>query len=170
MVSMREKDWELGVDVKAEAERARSFDWKDDQPQLVHFALWSESRPRTAVEGRLARSGSTSSSRTAKGRSKRRSSSSGDSGYTLTTTTTTHSADETTPAPSTSYLPPDSRVSVGEVLDADREVCVKVLVGRREQARNCRHCERGLVLVSFRVSRIRIRRWERAWQKWGVRR
>ncbi|EST07994.1 Protein-tyrosine phosphatase, active site [Kalmanozyma brasiliensis GHG001] len=102
-----------GVCVKAEAERARTFEWHDDGRQLNHFALWSESRARTANENGWRYTFEPPPSERKQ---------SADSGY--------HSqqSDDTTPPSSTSYLP--QGVDVGDVLDADREVCVKVLVGR----------------------------------------
>ncbi|KAJ1033885.1 hypothetical protein NDA16_000093 [Ustilago loliicola] len=94
-----------GIQVAAEAERARAFDWRDDQPQLKYFSLMGE------TSGIFTRAPSSSPS------------------------------NEITPPSSTSYLPhhtaaspttqtTSTPLSIGQVLDADREVCIKVLIGR----------------------------------------
>ena len=190
-----------GVCVKAEAERARAFDWRDDQPQLNYFALISESQPREAI-GENAHHAGNGNSRAAMWRytfePQRQNTKGGDSSATSAdsgyysangassssqtagnadrnpTSPTTHSdqvsntpkrkegpslrrmtrkassilrssspeahgsGNETTPPSSTSYLPnpaqptadAEAQLAVGQILDADREVCVKVLVGR----------------------------------------
>lgn len=156
-----------GICVKAEADRARAFDWKDDEPQLDYFALMSQSQPRVAIENPT-----TGQARAKKGdrlwrytfepqqepsKERQSSASSSDSGYYSSThpsedsgasrlappsdpsaeapprsSPTSKSDQEVTPPSSTSYLPTttNSGISVGQIVDADREVCVKVLVGR----------------------------------------
>ncbi|CDS01429.1 hypothetical protein [Sporisorium scitamineum] len=42
-----------GICVKAEAERARAFDWRDDEAQLEYFALWGESKERKLEGGKV---------------------------------------------------------------------------------------------------------------------
>jgi len=126
-----EKIGNWGVSVKAEAERARNWDWGDDKQQLHYFARLSESQPRTeagkgmwkytfepkAEDGKDGGQSSTSSA---------------DSGY-YSNTAATGQTEDVTPPSSTSYLPhtaPSSALSVGQIVDADRELCIKVLVGR----------------------------------------
>ncbi|GAC74199.1 clathrin coat dissociation kinase GAK/PTEN/Auxilin [Moesziomyces antarcticus T-34] len=178
-----------GVHVQAEAERARAFDWRDDQPQLNYFALFAESQPRQAVQGasqKVCRYTFEPQQQAAQARHS--STSSADSGYYSSNAaspdeaadhntrsqadpahaqhlkpeaanppllrrmtrkasgmlrTSSHDASrgqDVTPPSSTSYLPSTAQPTaagtdgeelvVGQVLDADREVCVKVLVGR----------------------------------------
>lgn len=137
-----------GVCVKAEAERARAFDWKDDEPQLHPFALLSQSQPRVAVEAdsKSGKKGDKLWRYTFEPQDQvlaepTSSTSSSDSGYYSASgrtrdasNPTRNGADEdTTPPSSSSYLPHPAvggGVHVGQMLDADREVCVKVLVGR----------------------------------------
>ena len=159
-----------GVCVQAEAERARAFDWKDDQPQLEYFALLSETKQRIEVGDKVSKY--TFEPTEQQGKERQSSTSSADSGYYSSTTNGdangTHLApppnaapstggtlrkmtrkasglftrpsaadlssavrgdNEVTPPSSTSYLP-DTAICEGQILDADREVCVKVLVGR----------------------------------------
>ncbi|SPC62765.1 related to Phosphatidylinositol-3,4,5-trisphosphate 3-phosphatase PTEN [Ustilago sp. UG-2017b] len=175
-----------GIQVAAEAERARAFDWRDDQPQLQYFNLLGESQPRQVLEeavvGGKRKKGDkvwkyTFEPKEENGNGRHSSASSADSGYYSSSTngvspgeaapagpsrlappsdpspggplrkmtrkassifTRPSPSDEITPPSSTSYLPhhptssfPSSTpLSVGQVLDADREICIKVLVGR----------------------------------------
>ncbi|TKY89895.1 hypothetical protein EX895_001192 [Sporisorium graminicola] len=185
-----------GVCVKAEADRARAFDWRDDQPQLEYFALLSETAERKVVESKVWKYTFEPKGQQQDGESEKErqsSTSSADSGYYSSATTantnaqpvasqslappssstpqldshrgngtlrkmtrkastlftrtdanthptatrTTSSEEDTTPPSSTSYLPHPNAcsssspgLSVGQILDADREVCVKILVGR----------------------------------------
>lgn len=169
-------DW--GVHTKAEAERARAFDWKDDQPQLEYFSLIPETGPRQSVDkqGNLIDSSDSSHNDAAllrytfvpegqdsKGRNASNSSAEGgiDSGYHSNNTASTtressrepssssgtsgyfpsesaampgavdNSIDVITPPSAVSYESPVSTdLRVGQIIDADREICVKVLVGR----------------------------------------
>ncbi|SPO28649.1 related to Phosphatidylinositol-3,4,5-trisphosphate 3-phosphatase PTEN [Ustilago trichophora] len=201
-----------GVCVNAEAERARAFDWRDDQPQLKYFTLLPESQPRVAIDGCTDGKGKekmwkyTFEPQEESGKGRHSSTSSADSGYysssgpspsegnggatwnnavapearsnhlappaaqsnTDASKSTQEgplrrmtrkasgifsrpspsdlprkaSPEEITPPSSTAYLPNTAMQSsssssttspplfAGQVLDADREVCVKVLVGR----------------------------------------
>lgn len=166
-------DW--GVHTKAEAERARAFDWKDEQPQLNYFSLISEDGPRQPVDkqgnlldgskgvgteaalmrytfipqgqdskGRNAATAdadvdsgyhSTTTAPTTRESSREASTSSGEAGYfpTLTPTTASDGAstDVLTPPSADAYGQTDSmHLSVGQIVAADREICVKVLVGK----------------------------------------
>ncbi|CBQ68371.1 related to Phosphatidylinositol-3,4,5-trisphosphate 3-phosphatase PTEN [Sporisorium reilianum SRZ2] len=133
-----------GVCVNAEAERARAFDWRDDQPQLDYFALMPESGERSVVEDKVKY---TFEPRGEHEKERQSSTSSADSGYHSSTNghvaasngslrqkmtrkaSTLFASEDTTPPSSTTYLP-QSALHEGQILDADREVCVKVLVGR----------------------------------------
>lgn len=187
-----------GICVKAEAERARAFDWKDNEPQLDYFALLPQSQPRVAIDcdrveplkgkkrDRLWKY--TFEPHESESKERQASTSSSDSGYYSSISPAddtaingngdqTHLAppsnvdaresldaapcistlhkltrkasnifprasfsdpsssklkdEESTPPSPTSYLPNSHPgVEVGQILDADREVCVKVLVGR----------------------------------------
>lgn len=120
-----------GICVKAEAERARSFDWKDDLPQLKYFGLIGESQPRQLLQ--VGENGKGKGGKVWKytfepkekyeegGKERQSSTSSSDSGY--------YSSSHTTSSPNSPPFPNPNPI-VGQIIDADREVCIKVLIGR----------------------------------------
>ncbi|SNX85233.1 related to Phosphatidylinositol-3,4,5-trisphosphate 3-phosphatase PTEN [Melanopsichium pennsylvanicum] len=180
-----------GVCVKAEADRARAFDWKDDQPQLDYFALFGESGCREKIQDSKGKCKLIKYTFEPRGEESKggleSSTSSADSGYysgsgpspneavetiwsngdknqlappcaggaagsnanhdgplrrirrkastvfTRPSADATHhlSSGEITPPSSTAYLArPELGVKVGQIVDADRELCVKILIGR----------------------------------------